>query len=182
MELSGDKKRIRALFSELSLEHQSHAPGFEKLWMRAEAHARVPVVAVRRSAVVITAVVVVAAVCLLAASSWYGSSQSRHALNIPPQTIPTTSVPRLNEPAKILSVDSQSLRIGHRRKVMRQGKTERVAIHETETLSNWQSPTNILLQSPTASALSSLPQLSRSANDLEMFLPKNNELMKESKQ
>jgi hypothetical protein len=182
MELSGDEKRIRALFSELSGEHRSDAPRFEKLWMRAEANAREPVVAIRRSAVMVAAVMVLVAACLLAASTLYRSSQSQHALNIPPQTIPATSRPSLNEPAKLVAVKSKMLRVDHQRRAMRQGKTVRMPIHETEMLSKWQSPTNIFLQSPAAAALSSLPQLNQSARDLEMFLPKNNEVMKESKQ
>jgi hypothetical protein len=65
---------------------------------------------------------------------------------------------------------------------MRQRQTERAALRQAAVLSNWQSPTNILLNSPIASVLGSLPQLNQSARDLEQFLPKNNEVMKESKQ
>ena len=176
MELSGDEKRIQALFSELSLEDQRHTPRFEKLWLRAYANTRVPALVIRRSVVAITAVVVLA-VCLLVASSWYRSSQSQHALNIPAQTIPTTSVPTVKEPEKFLSADTKNVRPARRRKVVRQRQTE----PEVAALSNWQSPTNIFLNSPIASALSSLPQLNQSARDLETFLPKN-EVIKESNQ
>lgn len=70
----------------------------------------------------------------------------------------------------------------HPRRLVRQPRIERAAIREAAVLANWQSPTNILLNSPAASFLSSLPQLNQSARDLEQFLPKNNDVMKESKQ
>ena len=174
MELSGDEKRIQALFSELSLEEQSFVPRFEKLWLRAETNARVPVRGIMRPAAVIVTVIVLTAVASIAASSWYRSST--HLVNIPPQTISTA--PRVKEPERLLSANSKNSPTRRLRRAIRPRQTERV----TTTLANWHSPTNILLQSPTAIALSSLPQLNQSAQDLEKFLPKNNETMKESKQ
>ena len=172
MELSGDEKRIQALFSELSLEDQSLAPHFEKLWRRAETNAHMPAAGMMRP--VIVTVIVLTAAGLIAASSWYRSST--HLVNIPPQTISTA--PRVKEPERLLSANSKNSPTRRLRRAIRPRQTERV----TTTLANWQSPTNIFLQSPTAIALSSLPQLNQSAQDLEKFLPKNNETMKESKQ
>jgi len=174
MELSGDEKRIQALFSELSLEEQSLVPRFEKLWPRAETTARVPARGIMRPAPVIVTVIVLTAVASIAASSWYRSST--HLVNIPPQTISTA--PRVKEPERLLSANSKNSPTRRLRRAIRPRQTERV----TTTLANWQSPTNIFLQSPTAIALSSLPQLNQSAQDLEKFLPKNSETMKESKQ
>jgi len=179
MELSGDEKRIQALFSELSFENRSRTPRFEKLWGRAEIHARVPAPFVRRSVPVIVAVVIVAAVGLLAGRSWHRASGSENAVNIPAQIIPSTSQPRVTE---LLSADSKNLRTVRPRRLVRQRQNERAAIREAEMLSNWQSPTNILLNAPTASVLSSLPQFNQSAQALEQFLPKNNEVIKESNQ
>jgi hypothetical protein len=176
MEFSGDEKRIQALFSELSLENQSRTPRFEKLWLRAEASAPTPAPLVTRF--VLVAMVVVVVMSFVAARAWFNSSQSQQAANIPPQIIPTTSQPRVqHSEVSIVSKDVVRLRRFARR------QTERAAINQAAMLSNWQSPTNILLNSPTASVLSSLPQLNQSARDLEQFLPKkNNELIKESKQ
>jgi len=175
MEFSGDEKRIQALFSELSLEDQTRAPRFEKLWLRAEANALTPAPLVRRF--VLVAIVVIVAMSFVAARSWL-SSQSQQAANIPAQIIPTTSQPRVQhgELATVSRVAVRPRRFARRH-------TERTAISQAAMLSNWQSPTNILLNSPTVSVLSSLPQLNQSARDLEQFLPKkNNELIKESKQ
>jgi hypothetical protein len=176
MEFSGDEKRIQALFSELSLESQTRTPRFEKLWRGAEANAlaRAP----RATRLVLVAIVVVVVMSFLAARSWFSSSQTQHAANIPAQVIPITSAPRVQQSEQVSTASKDLVR--PRRLIRRQ--TERTAIHQAAILSNWQSPTNVLLNSPTASVLSSLPQLNQSARDLEQFLPKNNELKKESKQ
>ena len=178
MEFTGDEKKIQALFSELSLEHKSRTPGFEKLWVRAETSGLVPAVRVRRSALAFVTATILAAVCLVATWSWSSSSQNTQAANIPPQTITATPVSR---PGLLVSVASRDVRPVHPRR-MRTRQTERAAIHQAAVLSNWQSPTNILLASPATSFLSSLPQLDQSARDLEQFLPKSNDVMKESKQ
>ena len=179
MEFTGDEKRIQALFSESALDDQSHAPRFEKLWPRAETNARVPAPLVTRWAIVAAAIL--GGVVLLATWSWYGSPPAEHAASIPPQIIPTASESRVSRPEQLVSVNSRESRPVRPRKVG-QRQSERIAIHQATVLSNWQSPTNILLSSPTAAVLSSLPQLNQSARDLELFLPKNNDVMKESKQ
>lgn len=176
MEFSGDEKRIQALFSELSLANQTRTPRFEKLWLRAEANVPAPAPLVRRFVLVAIAVIVV--MSFVVARSWFSSSQSQYAANIPLQIIPTTPQPRVQH-TELSTVSKGTVR--PRKFVRRQ--PERTAISQAAMLSNWQSPTSILLSSPTVSVLSSLPQLNQSARDLEEFLPKkNNELIKESKQ
>ena len=176
MEFSGDEKRIQALFSELALEDQTRAPRFEKLWLRAETTTPAPRSLVTR--LVLVATVVIVAMSFVAARAWLSSSQSQQVANIPPQIIPKTAGPRVQHSE--LGVASKA--VARPRRFARR-QTERTAITQAAMLSNWQSPTSILLNSPTVSVLSSLPQLDQSARDLEQFLPKkNNELLKESKQ
>ena len=177
MEFTGDEKRIQALFSELALDDQSHAPRFDKQWLRAKTTGSVPARLVTRWAIVTAAIL--AGACLLATSSWYRSSRAEQAANIPAQIIPES---RVRLPEQLRSADAKDLRTLRPKKLVRQRQPERAAIRQAAVLSNWQSPTNLLLNSPTASVLSSLPQLNQSARDLEMFLPKNNDVMKESKQ
>lgn len=180
MEFIGDEKKIQALFSELSLEQQSRTPSFEKLWVRPSNSPATPRF-VARFAIVTSSIL--AAVCLIATWSWYTSSRFEQTANIPPQSIPTTSPDtRLTQPEQFLFAHSKDVRTMHPRRLVRQPRIERAAIREAAVLANWQSPTNILLNSPAASFLSSLPQLNQSARDLEQFLPKNNDVMKESKQ
>jgi hypothetical protein len=177
MEFSGDEKRIQALFSELSLENQTRTPRFEKLWRGAEANAPVRAPLARRFVLVAIAVIVV--MSFVATRSWLSSSHTENVAVIPPQIIPTTSAPRVQQPEQMVSTASTA--VVHSRRFIRH-QPERAAIRQAAMLSNWQSPTNILLDSPTASVMSSLPQLNQSARDLEQFLPKNNEVIKESKQ
>lgn len=177
MEFSGDEKRIQALFSELSLENQTRTPRFEKLWLRAEANA--PARAPLATRLVLVAILVIVVMSFVAARTWLSSSQTENTANIPSQIIPTTSAPRVQQPEQLLSATSKNS-VRPRRLIRHQ--TERATIRQAEMLSNWQSPTNTLLNSPTASVLSSLPQLNQSAKDLEQFLPKNNEAIKESNQ
>lgn len=175
MEFSGDEKKIQALFSELSLEHQGRTPSFEKLWINTPA----PAPLFRRSALAIVTAAILVAVCLIGTWSWYRFSQSEHTVNIPAQTIPASPESRVTQPEQ-LAVSINQRRVRPRRVTQRQA--ERAAIRQAATFAKWQSPTNILLNSPTASVLSSLPQLDQSVRDLEQFLPKNNDVTKESKQ
>lgn len=177
MESVGDEKRIQALFSEQSFADQSLAPRFEKLWLRAETNARVPAPMFRRSVAAMVVAAVLVAVSFVAAVSWYRSSQPQNVANVPPQTISSTSVQLVKQPEK----DPKSPRSERRRRPLRQRQTERLRVAETASLSNWESPTSVFLQSPTAFALSALPQLNQSARELEMFLTNNNEGTKELK-
>jgi hypothetical protein len=178
MESIGDEKRIQALFSELSLEDQSRGPRFEKLWMRAGVNPPVPASLVRRFVPVFVALVVFAMVGLLATRSW--TTVSQHAVNIPPQVIPATSDASVRRPEQLLAAASKGP--VRPRKLIRPRQTGGLTIRQAAMISNWQSPTNILLMSPAVSVLNSLPQLNQSAQELEQFLPKNKEAMKESKQ
>lgn len=176
MEFTGDEKKIQALFSELSLEQLSRTPSFAKLWNGARTNTPAPLV--RRPALAVVTTAILFAVCSVAIWSWFKASSSETTANIPAQTIPTTTeLP----PQPLLSADARELRRSHPRRV-RPRQTERAAIRQAAVLANWQSPTNILLNSPTLSFLSSLPQLEQSARDLEQFLPKNNDATKELKQ
>jgi hypothetical protein len=178
MEFTGDEKKIQALFSELSVEQQSRTPRFETLWLRAPSNSPAAPRFVRRFALVTSSILV--AVGLIATWSWYGSSQFEQTAHIPPQIIPTTlSDTRVTQ---FLFAHSKDVRVTHPRRPVRQPRIERAAIREAAVLANWQSPTKILLNSPVASFLSSLPLLNQSARDLEQFLPKNSEAKKESKQ
>ena len=181
MEFIGDEKKIQALFSELSLEQQSRTPSFEKLWLRATADSPATPRFAARFAIVTSSIL--AAVCLLATWSWYTSSRFEQTANIPAQIVPTTAPDtRITPTEQFLLAQSKDVRTAHPRRLVRQPRIERATIREAAVLAKWQSPTSLLLNSPVVSLLSSLPQLNQSARDLEQFLPKNNDVIKESKQ
>jgi hypothetical protein len=182
MELGGDEKRIQALFSELALEDQSYAPRFERLWMRAAAAEAMPARSYATASAVIVTVVVIAVAYALASRPWNRSSQPEQANIAALSTLPAPSALPMTKPLKLMAAESKSLRIRRYRKPSRQRQSERVAASMVAMLSNWQSPTDVFLESPTASVLSSLPQLNQSARDLKEFLLKNNQATKESKQ
>ena len=176
MESGGAEKRIQALFSEQSLEELTHVPGFEKLWTCAEVTRPAPARAYVSLITVIATIVVVAIAMSLSLWSW---SRSAVALNIAPQEIPDFV---LSRPPQVAIVIEPSKPLFQRQKTrVQKRRSERNEMSEVVLLSNWQSPTQSFMQAP-ASVFNSLPQLNQSAKDLESFLPKNNEVMKESNQ
>ena len=170
MELDGNEKKIQALYSELSFENQGVVPQFERLWAPATT------TEVRRPGMPKTLLLAAAvtSVTLFAVWSWYGSTAS------PPQNI-VQSVPRQ---LSVQPID-QSTPVAivakpRRHRTIRRRNVERWTTTEAAMLANWQSPTVQFMESPTGLTLSSLPKLNQSVKDLESFLPKNTEIMKES--
>ena len=169
MELGGTEKRIQALFSELSLEDRAHVPRFERLWTRVDKTSPAPLF--RRSWAVAAALIAVATVFTL----W--SRQSKPVLNIAALEIPTPASPQVAS----LIIEQPRPRQPRKKRIVRQRQSDSV-ITEAALLSQWQSPTQNFMQSPSSVSFNSLPQLNQSAKDLESFLPKNNEGIKESNQ
>jgi hypothetical protein len=185
MELGGDEKRIRALFCELSVEHQIITPRFEKLWQRAAATRPAQTRKLNAIVAVVAAVIIVAAVSFVIWSQ-YRSVQSvpqQNAVNVTPQKSPTIAVPREQPSDKVAAIPRRAN--SHRyvvKKLARRPERERSVTTEAALLSSWQSPTATFLESPAGSMFNSLPQLNQSAEDLKSFLTKNTEAMKESNQ
>jgi hypothetical protein len=174
MDLSGNEKKIQALYSELRLETENRVPRFKYVWAQAKVVEERPVRSRRMALLVAFSVIAVA--CSLAVWSWYRSTAS-----------PVPTIAQLQpQPAIVESSDPQPTAVvlrpakprrqrNHRRRQPQPWSTVAVA-----TLSNWQSPTQLFMQSPTDLVLTSLPQLNQSVKDLESFLPKDHEIMKES--
>ena len=179
MELGGDEKRIQALFSELSLENQSRVPQFAHVWTRAEtiqdSGLRRAVAPLREKTFLsplLVSLLVTAAACALALWTWYSSTQTPTIVNQLPPSVTFEAPYTPTQPAKI--EPRRQKHIAHRRQINRSIATE------AALLSSWQSPTQQFMASPTDLALGSLPALNQSAKDLESFLSKNSEIMKES--
>jgi hypothetical protein len=174
MELAGDEKRIQALFSELSLEDQSRVPQFGRLWAQASTSRRV-VAPLReknfiRPVAVLVSLLVIASACSFAVWTWNRLAEIPNiAVQLPrADQVTYTTTPGKVEPAR------------HLKHIARQRPVVRSIATEAASLSSWQSPTQQFMASPTDLALGSLPALNQSAKDLETFLSKNGEIMKES--
>ena len=177
MELGGDEKRIQALFSELSFADQSCTPHFGRLWSHASSSRRA-VAPLReknliRPVAVLVSLLVTASACSLALLTWYRSTETPNiAIQLPPSV--TFEAPSASTPQPVKIEPRRQKHIARRRQVDRSIATG------AALLSSWQSPTQRLMTSPTDLALGSLPALNQSAKDLESFLSKNSEIMKES--
>ena len=167
MKLDGDEKRIRALFSELALEHQSVAPRFERVWQRAPT-AKPESIRVR-SLLLVTAALVIAITYSLA---WWSRNRSV-------QSVAKNVAPPMQQHPKIFIAGPTEPRRRPAKRVRRQRKTERSVVQDALILARWQSPTQAFLQSPASEVFNSLPQLNRPVRELESFLPNND--VKESK-
>lgn len=181
MELGGDEKRIQALFFELSVQDQQHAPRFEKLWREAVPAEQAP--RFTRSLVVIAATLIVAVAVLFVAWSRKRSTE-QNVKNVAPQTVASPLAPYVpQQPDKVAFVHRGTRsHSSSRRTLARQRQPEPALEQQAALLANWKSPTEKFMTSPTRSVFNSLPQLNESVKDLQSFLSKNNESMKESNQ
>jgi hypothetical protein len=165
MDSAGDKKRIRALFSELSLEDQSAAPRFDELWRRAQT--TTPDSRLRPSLMLLVSALALVALCSFALWSRYRSAQ-------PAQVVisPTPPMPHAPEQDKAAFATERKSPRQFQKKVARQRKIQR-SVQDMAMLSKWQSPTVSFLQPPVSPVFESLPQLDQSARELKSFLPNN---------
>jgi hypothetical protein len=182
MELGGDEKRIQALFSELSLENQSRVPQFAHVWTRAvtqKSTLRRAVAPLREKTFLnplLISALVIATVCSLAVWTWYSFTQTPNIANQLPPSV-TFEAPYTPTPVKLQPGRTEPR---HQKHSARRRQVDRTIATEAALLSIWQSPTQQFMTSPTDLALGSLPVLNQSAKDLESFLSKNSEIMKES--
>ena len=179
MEIIGDDKKIRALFSEAKLADAQATPGFTSQWNRAQSRAvRRPGRAFKLSFAAVTALLVCA---LISLAVWSQYSQPR------PTYSAFASVPALTSfapavvktPDETTSVQTATVHRPSRSRLPRStAQTDaltiasaREAAKEATNIDNWQSPTATLLSSQTDGLFKSLPQLNENANELKSFLP-----------
>jgi hypothetical protein len=182
MELAGDEKRIQALFSELSLADKRQTPRFEKLWRGAEATSPTP--RLSKSLVFVVATLLVIGTGMFAIWLRFTAKDTSidSANKLTPQQTVAPATPPAPEPQKLALVPPRRQHSHRQRSLARLKLTVPTLQERAAVLANWQSPTDTFMTSPVASSFSSLPQLNQSARDLESFLPKNSQSMKESNQ
>jgi hypothetical protein len=178
MELIGDEKRIRGLFSELRVQDAQTAPRFNVLLNRvARPPRQLNLGPAAGMALLLGAIVTVA---------WWGAGRLRKSAPvIANATFPSPTM-SLKSPVQIAHVPSpttvrrktfianrsQQLRgrlIAHAR--AEESAANKALMQEAKAISAWTSPTDTLLSSSTAEVLTTLPQLNQNANQLKSFLP-----------
>ena len=179
MELVGEEKRIQALFSELRAEDESLTQRFATVWNRAEAQASAVRAPFRLSLVYATAFFVLIAISSVAVwqGFWRKSQPGDQAKNNEMAPTPFLKQERTepagtqtgDEPPRITRRVHQSLPA--RRQVALSSANKKAA-SEAAAISNWQSPTMVLLLSPGEEIFTSLPQLDENASELKSFLGK----------
>jgi hypothetical protein len=179
MEIIGDDKKIRALFSEAKLADAQATPSFTSQWNRAQSRALRPRRAFKLSLAAVTALLVCA---LISLALWSQFSQPRATYsafaNVPARTSLASPVVKTPDEVPKKSVQTTVHRPSRSRvprstaqsgalTVASNGK----AAKEATNIDNWQSPTATLLTSQTDGLFKSLPQLNENANELKSFLP-----------
>ena len=176
MEIIGDDKKLRALYSETRLVDERVVQSFSATWHRAQSRAKQP----RRTftfAFASALALVIFAVATFAIWSKYSTQPQTYsafaavaAADLAPlpnkgsseATLPTLPVSRpVKSPANKLAAQRQQLMIAENRK----------AEKEAKEIASWQSPTASLLSSSSDDLFKSLPQLNQNANEMKSFLP-----------
>jgi hypothetical protein len=180
MEIIGDDKKIRALFSEAKLADEQAMPSFTSVWHRAQSRSLRPRRAFNLSFAAVTALLVCALISLAVWSQYsqpratysafadvpalnsFGAPEVKNAVEVPTPPIQTGTGRRL-----IRSRVTRSTAQSNALTVASNGKAAKEAIN----IDTWQSPTSALLTSPTDGLFKSLPQLNENSNELKSFLP-----------
>jgi hypothetical protein len=180
MELAGNEKRIRALFSELRFADACVAPEFSSMWNGAQATASVSSRVLKLSFALAMSLAVIALFSLVLWSrNWeriqtsapeVASVSVQPALTpILPAVTPGSTQLVITEPPHRLKANRWPRKLSARHRS--DSNAANAVIPETVAISSWHSPTAMLLQSPADDMLTALPQLDLAVKDLKTFLP-----------
>lgn len=180
MSLAGNEKKIQALFRELKLADECAAPEFISVWNRAQATrpGSLPVFKISFAVATALFVITLSSVGLWSrnwrrsqppnprlASEWVKpGSTSALALTTPESALPGVA----EVPNRFKSNRGDRKLAARRQTVLNPGNA---AIRAPVSISSWQSPTAMLMESPADDVLTLLPQLDRSLTELKTFLP-----------
>ena len=175
MELSGEEKKLQALFSELKGTDEQTTPHFGATWNRAQ----IPPRKIRRFSPAFVAAMMLLAFAVVA-FAW--SRYSRTTPSPPPviATAPqnpatgaevppalTKETPAPGRKNAVIVVRRNKATSQHNAMLAENRKLQK----DAKSIANWSSPTSALLESPSNEIFSSLPQLNQSATQLKSFLP-----------
>ncbi len=188
MALAGNEKKIQALFRELKLADERVAPEFVRVWNRAQATRSIAPRVFKISFAVAMALILIVLCSLVL---WSRNWQRSHALGSsvasgpatpgstagptagstpapPPATPGSTQLAEAQPPVRVKANRWDRKVVTRRQEELNAGNP---AVREAISISNWQSPTTTLMQSPADDVLTSLPHLDRSLTELKTFLP-----------
>ena len=191
MEIIGDDKKLRALYSEAKVADGAATPSFTSVWHRAQARSLKPRRAFNVSFALVTALLVLTLGSLAVWSMYSPRSKQRDeaAKNKPapggiaPAAVNSPEKPKTDEQVLIVEKSPEvpvaapvhrSVKPRVRRSTAQAG-AQMLAYNQTTvketTIDSWESPTSTLLSSPTDGLFKSVPQLNENANEMKSFLP-----------
>src|SRR3989440_3654137 len=176
MEISGDDKKLRALYSETRLVDEQVSPSFSATWHRAQSRAKQPRRTFTFAFASALALVIFAAATFAIWSKYsprpqtYSAFATVAAANLQP--LPNKSGTEATLPALLVNhpVRSRANKLVAQRQQLLAAET-RKAEKEAKEIASWQSPTASLLSSSSDDLFKSLPQLNKNANEMKSFLP-----------
>ena len=178
MEIIGDDKKLRALYSETRLVDEQVVPSFSATWHRAQLRAKQPRRTLTFAFASALALVIFAAATFAIWSKYspqpqtYSAFATVAAANLAPLSntgsTETQSVVTVNHVTA--PVRSRANKLAMQRQQLLAAET-RKAEKEAKEIASWQSPTASLLSSSSDDLFKSLPQLNKNANEMKSFLP-----------
>jgi hypothetical protein len=191
MEIIGDDKKLRALYSDASIADKNAAPSFTSVWHRAQARSLKPRRAFNLSFALITALLVLTLGSLAVWSMYSPRNNQRDEARknepapgvVAPAAVPSPEKGNTNEavstarnapPPPIETPVHRAIK-ARVKKPTAQSESQMLASNRTTvkdtTIDSWESPTATLLSSPTDGLLKSVPQLNENSNEMKSFLP-----------
>jgi hypothetical protein len=176
MELSGEEKKLQALFSELKAADEQTTPHFGATWSRAQNTPRR--IRVFKPAFV-AAMIMLLMFGVVAFAVWTRYLRTTAApqpvIATVPQNPSTTIAQAPPAPETPAPKPKNAVTVSRRNKAPSQHNAmlaaNRQLQKDAKSIANWSSPTSALLESPSDEIFSSLPQLNQSATQLKSFLP-----------
>ena len=177
MEIIGDDKKLRALYSETRLVDEQATLSFSATWHRAQSRAAQP----RRAfnfAFASALALLIFAVATFAIWSRYSPEPRTYSAFATASAGDTAQMPnKENSEAASLPVKgvtaptkSRPNRLAVQRQRLMTAENHRLE-KEAKEIASWESPTASLLSSSSDDLFKSLPQLNESANEMKSFLP-----------
>ncbi len=178
MELSGEEKKLQALFSELKVADEQVTPHFGATWNRSPNAPR----RIRMFNPAFVAAIMLLVFGVAGFAVW--SRYSRVTSEPPPAIVVNVLKPSVNAPQHVptIAAGPQATRPNVLRKTSRMNNAavrrqamlvvaNRKLHKDAKSIANWTSPTSALLESPSDEIFSSLPEFNKSATQLKAFLP-----------